>query len=357
MKKRINITVATGMHEMGGIATVLNILNNGFFQQWNMRHVTTHTNASRLFGLNKIFLFIFALIKLVWFLTFYHVGVVHIHIASRGSYKRKSLIIRLAKLFNAKVILHLHGAEFQEFYNNECSPDKQQHIRKTFDLADAVIVLSTQWYSWMTTIVSDPTKVHVVYNAVETLELNRNNVEQGRILFLGRLGERKGVKDLINAFTIVVKNHPHARLTLGGDGDIDTFKQHVERLGISDNVDFLGWVAGEQKNLWLSKADVYCLPSYNEGFPMGVLEAMSANIPVVASTAGGIPDAIKDGVDGLLIEAGDVEKLAAHLELMISNRNLNTTFSTTAKKKFIKNFSKQAVFPELDKIYTELMSK
>ena len=357
MRKQINVTIATGMHEMGGVATVLNVLNGGFFQKWNMRHVTTHTNASQFFGLNKVLLFVFALMKLTWFLMFYNVGIVHIHMSSRGSYKRKSLIVRLVKIFKTNVIIHLHGAEFQTFYNKECSKKKQKHIRATFDLADAVIVLSTQWHSWMTTIVSDPTKVRVVYNAVETLDLNRNNVEQGRILFLGRLGERKGVKDLINAFAIVVKNHPHARLTLGGDGDIGTFKQLVEKLGISDNVDFLGWVAGEQKNLWLSKADIYCLPSYNEGFPMGVLEAMSANIPVVASTAGGIPDAIKDGVDGLLIEAGDVEKLAAHLELMISDRDLNTTFSTTAKKKFINNFSKQAVFPELDKIYTELMSK
>nr|WP_241214457.1 glycosyltransferase family 4 protein [Vibrio alfacsensis] len=167
----------------------------------------------------------------------------------------------------------------------------------------------------MKTIVSDPTKVHVIYNAVDTLDLNRSNIDQGRILFLGRLGERKGVKDLIDAFAIVLKQYPDCRLTLGGDGDIATFKQQVKNLGISNNVDFLGWVAGEQKKIWLSKADVYCLPSYNEGFPMGVLEAMSANIPVVASTAGGIPDAIENSVDGLLIEAGDVEMLATHLKL------------------------------------------
>ncbi|CAE6928133.1 Glycosyl transferases group 1 [Vibrio sp. B1REV9] len=357
MRKKINITVATGMQEMGGVATVLNVLSRGFNDNWNMRHITTHTNHTYWFGLNKIFLFLFSIIKLSYYLTFFNVGIVHIHMASRGSYKRKSVIIRIAKLFRAKTILHLHGAEFQEFYNNECSFKKQAHIRKTFDLADAVIVLSTQWHSWMKTIVGDPTKVHVIYNAVDTLDLNRSNIDQGRILFLGRLGERKGVKDLIDAFAIVLTEYPDSRLTLGGDGDVATFKQQVKNLGISNSVDFLGWVAGEQKKIWLSKADVYCLPSYNEGFPMGVLEAMSANIPVVASTAGGIPDAIEDSVDGLLIEAGDVEMLATHLKTMISNRDLNAAYSASAKKKFINNFSKQAVFPELDKIYTELMSK
>ncbi|MGR5409975.1 glycosyltransferase family 4 protein [Vibrio sp. PNB22_8_1] len=357
MTRKINVTVATSPNGNGGIATVLNVLSDGFFDQWNMRQVVSHARTNRFGFLGTLFVFAAALFKLTYLLIFYHVGIVHIHMASRGSYRRKSLIIRLAKLFNPKVILHLHGAEFKEFYNNECLSDKQNHIRNTFDLADAVIVLSTQWHSWMKTIVSDPTKVHVVYNAVETLDLNRSSIDQGRILFLGRLGERKGVKDLIDAFAMVLAEYPDARLTLGGDGDVATFKQQVKNLGISNNVDFLGWVAGEQKKVWLSKTDVYCLPSYNEGFPMGVLEAMSANIPVVASTAGGIPDAIKDGIDGLLIEAGDIEMLAAHLKKMISDRALNTAYSARAKKKFINNFSKQAVFPELDKIYTELMNK
>ncbi|MFT6918360.1 MAG: glycosyltransferase involved in cell wall biosynthesis [Cognaticolwellia sp.] len=357
MKKQINVTVATGIHEMGGVATVLNVLNGGFFQKWNMRHVTTHTNTTRIFGFNKLALFASAIIKLVYYLTFYRVGVVHIHMSSRGSYTRKLIIVRLAKLFNANVILHLHGAEFQEFYSNESSTEKQAHIRDTFDLADAVIVLSTQWLSWVKTITKAPEKARVVYNAVETLVLDRSGVEQGLILFMGRLGERKGVKDLINAFAIVVKELPHARLALGGDGDLPSFKQQVEKLGISDCVDFLGWVAGEQKHVWLSKADVYCLPSYNEGFPMGVLEAMSANIPVIASTAGGIPDAIEHNVDGLLVEAGDIETLASYLKIMICDRALNKLFATTAKKKFVNNFSKKAVFPELDKIYMELISK
>lgn len=357
MTRKINVTVATSPNGNGGIATVLNVLSDGFFDQWNMRQVVSHSRSNRFGHPGMALVFGAALFKLTYLLIFYHVGIVHIHMASRGSYKRKALIIRLVKLFNSKAILHLHGAEFQQFYNNECSNDKQEHIRKTFDLADAVIVLSSQWHSWMKTIVSNPKKVHVVYNAVETLNINRSNTEQGRILFLGRLGERKGVKDLINAFSMIVAEFPHARLTLGGDGDVATFKQQVENLGISSNVDFLGWVSGEQKHAWLSKADIYCLPSYNEGFPMGVLEAMSANIPIIASTAGGIPDAINDGIDGLLIEAGDVEMLATHLKTLISDRALNATYSTTAKKKFINNFSKQAVFPELNKIYTELMSK
>lgn len=355
MRKKINLTIATGLDGKGGIATVLNVLNTGFFQHWDMRLIKTHTGQTIFFGLNRFFIFLLSFIKLITYLTFYKVCIVHIHMASRGSYIRKSLMVRVTKFFSAKVILHLHGGEFQEFYNNECNAAKKRHIRQTFDLVDAVIVLSTQWQTWIRTIMQHPEKSHVVYNAVETLELDKSSIEQGRILFLGRLSELKGVKDLINAFAIVVKAIPSARLALGGDGDLKTYTQQVKTLDIEASVDFLGWVDGNTKNEWLSKADVYCLPSYNEGFPMGVLEAMSANIPVVASTAGGIPDAISDQVDGLLIEAGDVENLAKQLIEIIVNRELNQRLSTSAKNKFINNFSKQAVFPELDLIYKELL--
>ncbi|WP_325892094.1 glycosyltransferase family 4 protein [Grimontia sp. NTOU-MAR1] len=354
MRKKINITLSTGLSEMGGISTVINTLDNGHFQKWNVKHIATHTNDGSLFGFKKLFLFLSSILKLIYFIASREVGLVHIHMASRGSYYRKSIIVRLVKAFRVKVVLHLHGAEFQHFYYNECSNKTQLHIRQTFNYADAVIVLSTQWHSWVTTILKDPSKAHIVYNAVETLDLDRSQTEQGRILFLGRLGERKGVRDLIDAFAIVVKQLPNARLALGGDGDINTFKQQAENLGIRDSVDFLGWVSGSDKIAWLSKSDVYCLPSYNEGFPMGILEAMSANVPVVASTVGGIPDAIESGVDGLLIEAGDVEKLAEHITALIIDREMNKRLSSQAKRKFTNHFSQQAVFPKLDLIYSDL---
>ena len=275
--------------------------------------------------------------------------------ASRGSYLRKSLIVRFAKLLNNKVIIHLHGAEFQTFYNDECTDKKQAHIRHTFDVADCVIVLSSQWLSWVTTIVKVKSKVKIVYNAVPALTLDRSLQQHSSILFLGRLGERKGVADLIHAFKSVLEKDDTATLLLGGDGDINLYKSLVNSLGIKNNVQFLGWVSGEEKNSYLAKADVYCLPSYNEGFPMGVLEAMSAGVAVVASTAGGIPDAITSEKEGLLITAGDVDGLTCALLRVISDRKLNNQFTISAKNKFDQNFSEPVVFSVLEKIYNDLL--
>jgi glycosyltransferase involved in cell wall biosynthesis len=356
MRSKINITIATSMNGKGGVATVLNTLNSGgFFDKWDMKVIVSHTRGAKFERISRLFVFASVFAKLVYFNLFYNVGIVHIHMASRGSYLRKSLIARFAKALKNKVIIHLHGAEFQTFYNDECSEKKQTHIRQTFDLADSVIVLSSQWLTWMKTIVKEQSKIKVVYNAVPQLVLDRGLQQNSSILFLGRLGERKGVADLIHAFKGVLAKDKSATLLLGGDGDLNLYKELVNSLGIKDNVQFLGWVSGEEKNSYLAKADVYCLPSYNEGFPMGVLEAMSAGVAVVASTAGGIPDAIASEKEGLLITAGDVDGLTDALLSITSDRELNQSFTLAAKSKFDKNFSEPVVFSVLDKIYNELL--
>nr|WP_248290900.1 glycosyltransferase family 4 protein [Pseudoalteromonas arctica] len=274
--------------------------------------------------------------------------------ASRGSYTRKSKLIKLIKYFKTKVVLHLHGSEFREFYKNECNELKQAQVRATFNSVDKVIVLSTQWLSWLNTILDDPKKGVVVYNAVPKLEIEKEKTNNFNFIFLGRLGERKGVSDLINAFKGVVKAHPKARLLLGGDGDIKKYQAMVNELGLDECVELLGWVAGDKKINILKLADAYVLPSYNEGFPMGVLEAMSCNIPVIATTAGGIPDAITHNVDGLLIKPGDVEALKSAMEKLIEKPLEAKQMELSAKEKFLNNFSPTVIIPQIQNIYKEL---
>ena len=120
---------------------------------------------------------------------------------------------------------------------------------------------------------------------------------------------------------------------------------------------FLGWISGDKKLSVLRTADIYCLPSYNEGFPMGVIEAMSANVCVVSTYAGGIPDAIESGKDGLLVNAGDVEALAQALIKLIQDRELNAQLAQSGKAKFENNFSQQAILPQLQFIYDRLTRK
>ncbi|KJZ27705.1 glycosyltransferase family 4 protein [Pseudoalteromonas fuliginea] len=350
-----NLIISTDYDGQGGIATVVSTYKeNGLFERWNIEALSTHSSFAKAGKFSLVLMYAFFIIKLLKTIMFNQVGFAHIHIASRGSYTRKSIVVRILKFFNVKVLLHLHGAEFQDFYQNECSARKKLHIRKTFQMADKVIVLSSQWYKWLSTLLPNNSKLEILYNSVAVPELQRKHVEVGKIVFLGRVGERKGVYDLINAFKLVLDSCPKSQLIIAGDGNLDEAKKLVKNLDIENSIVFTGWVSGEQKKNLLATSDVYCLPSYNEGFPMGILEAMAASIPVVASRVGGIPDAIDNESSGFIIEAGDVGALAGTLTKLINDRVLNQRISTNAKIKFDLEFSLNIIIPKLEKIYKQL---
>lgn len=358
MRKTINLMVATDRKGQGGVATVVSTYAEcGFLEANQIRLIASHSTLDQGVKWRMLLRFIFALVNVVYCFVFYRVGLVHIHMSSRGSYRRKAVIVRLVKALKGKVIIHLHGAEFRDYYRDECDEPLQRHIQQTFVMADHVLVLSTQWLTWMNQVVGRTERVSVLYNAVPSLELDRSQVQPGRVAFLGRLGARKGVGDLIQAFVQVKQRYPDAQLYLAGDGEIEIYKAMANQLGLNGSVHCLGWIAGEAKNKLLTQTDIYCLPSYNEGFPMGVIEAMSAEIPVVASRAGGIPDAITDGEQGRLIDAGDIDGLAQALGDLIDQRAENQRLAEAGKQKFTENFSLQAVIPRLQSVYDELLKQ
>lgn len=350
--------VGTGISESGGISSVLRTYkDSGLLDQWNIELIQTHTNKSQLFGLNKLFLFASAIYKILSRIAFNNIGFVHIHMASRGSFTRKSIIIFICRIFKTPVILHLHGAEFRDFYQYECPPKKQEKIRQAFNACDRIIVLSSQWHSWAKTITKSPKKIITIYNAVPAISRPRSNVTPYTALFLGRLGQRKGVFDLLKAAQLLAKDFPSFKLILGGDGEESECRKIAAEYGIQDNVEFAGWVSGTAKENLLITSTVYILPSYNEGFPMGVLEAMSAKIPVIASKAGGIPDAITSESEGILIEAGDVDAIYLALKDAFTNQNKFASFAENAHHKFQKKFSFQAVIPKVSLLYEQISSE
>ncbi len=354
-KNKKNLTIATDINGKGGVSTVLKVLEQcGFNAQVRTTLIASHVSGLGWFGLKRLLVFACAIMQVLYYALKDGLGIVHIHMSSRGSYTRKSMIVRLVKKFGGKVIIHLHGAEFHIFYNDECDDRKKAHIRRTYNLADRVIVLSTQCKSWLDTIVKDPDKVVVVYNAVLPPELDEKSTSEKQILFLGSLGHRKGVSDLLEAFAKIHLDFPNSSLVIGGDGDLETYKQRARELGIEDKVKFLGWIAGDDKSNCLSNAYLYSLPSYNEGFPMGILEAMSAHIPVVSTTVGGIPDAVTDKKDGFLHQPGDINELAEILKKLLLDETLAKNIGEAGYQKYKNNFSPEIVTSQLKMIYKEL---
>jgi len=173
-------------------------------------------------------------------------------------------------------------------------------------------------------------------------------------VFLGKFGRRKGIFDLLGALAELKVYFPGIRLRCGGDGDIPGVVARAAELGLSDDVEVLGWVSGAAKQRVLAEGTIYVLPSYAEGLPISVLEAMEAGMPVVATAVGGIPDAIEDGVEGFLVSPGDISSLVNRISLLLQNPDMRSSMGLEAKMKVAAIFSPASVLPQIEALYSEL---
>jgi glycosyltransferase involved in cell wall biosynthesis len=282
------------------------------------------------------------------------VALVHVHTSSRASFWRKSAFFVLAFAFGVPAILHLHGSEFAVFHDRECGVIRRRFVRWIFDRSARVLVLSQAWRDWVRGMCNNP-NVQVLYNPVSIPPaIVPTQRERGRLLFLGRLGKRKGTYDLIEAVTRLAPVHPDLRLFLGGDGDVDAVNARAHELGVAGRVKALGWVRNADKQAQLGRASIYVLPSYHEGLPMSILEAMAAGLPVVSTNVGGIPEAVRDGAEGFLVEPGDIDSLADRLRRLLVDPEVAAQMGCAARARADALFSAAAVLPQLEEVWASL---
>ena len=134
------------------------------------------------------------------------------------------------------------------------------------------------------------------------------------MLFIGRLDAVKGGPLLIDAFAQARAAHPDAHLTVVGDGPArGALEAQAAARGLAGAVTFAGYRSQDEVAALLEEADMLVLPSFAEGVPMVLMEAMASRIPVIASRVAGVPELVEDGVTGFLVPPGDVESLAARM--------------------------------------------
>jgi glycosyltransferase involved in cell wall biosynthesis len=145
-------------------------------------------------------------------------------------------------------------------------------------------------------------------------------------LFTGWLVRANGVLDLIEAYkhSDILRN---CHLILAGDGDLmNELKNNIEKNRLH-NISLLGWCKSEKIDELLLSSDVFVLPTYSEGFPNSILEALAKGLPIISTPVGGIPDSVIDGLNGFLIKSGDVSELKNKMEWCVNNRDLLNNYS------------------------------
>lgn len=337
--------ITLGTDAPGGIKSVIDgYIADGLYDEVEHLRVTTHLGNSKV---EDISLFLRSLIKIFPLLFSKKEIILHCHMSYNGSFWRKLIFLLIAKLANQKTVIHLHGSEFKVYFRNSTKLRKKLIIY-LINNANEFVVLSKGWSSYILSIAD---KVPcVINNYVDVLDGSsvRENTE---VLFLGAFIERKGIYDLLRALPLL--NSP-IKLNLCGAGEDEKVQSLVRELNLSDLVVFHGWVDSAKKYKLLERSSVFVLPSYNEGLPMAIIEAMGKNIPVICTPVGAIPEIIKNRETGLLVNVGDIKAIALALDELLSDTDLTNTIAKNAKKVYLSKFTSKTILPLWKELYANV---
>jgi glycosyltransferase involved in cell wall biosynthesis len=267
---------------------------------------------------------------------------VHVNMAERLSLLRKSVIVVTCRALGLPVVLHLHAAQLHHFYRSLPSPLRWL-TRWVFSLPASVVVLGTSARRFVTEELGVPAeRVDIVINGVPEPAPRSPRTDNGgtqQVLFLGNLSERKGVSDLLQALARPGFQTGRLEVVLAGGGDLAGYRAKARALGVDRFVRFEGWCDQDKVAELLSRSDLLVLPSYDEGLPLVILEALAHGVGVVCTPVGEIPSVLTHGVNAYFVAPGDIDALAAGLQEVLDRPGLLRALGSNGRVLYQQQFS------------------
>jgi len=354
------IMVGPSLKVRGGISASAAALLSGLpADAPRVTYVATQIDGSRSL---KTLAALLGMLRLFCLLALRRADIVHVHMSTGASFIRKSAVLAMARMFGCRTITHVHAGRFPKFFKAS-SPARQKTIVRDLEESDLVLALTEEWKGRLAEI-APRANIRVLMNSIRASQFeavipDRPPVPEngGSLLFLGWIVKDKGVLDLAEALALVVSERPEITVEFGGDRDVEMLRTRVASLGLTDRVRILGWVMDDQKLDTLRRAHVFVLPSYAEGLPMAMLEAMAAGLPLITTPVGGIPEVVRDGENGILIEPGDVEALAGSILALLGDEGLRERMATANVEVIRREHDARAVAAKLCLWYDEIMGE
>ena len=356
MSKIKVLVIGSDSSVKGGITTVINQYLNSNLTSVDFSLLPTYIEGKTfekcLFYLNNIG-------KLVKKLMTDAIDIVHIHMSYKGSFFRKYIVAKVCKIFKKKVVLHLHGSEFKLFYDKS-NKIIQKLIINLFEKCDCTIVLGDYWKECILEIAPNA-RVEIFNNSINIPNSKVSRPDETiNVLFLGVLIKRKGIYDLLEVIRQLsqegILKEKNIKFIFGGDGkEYDAIKQKVYDYELVDYVELMGWVDSKLKNELLQKAHLFVLPSYNEGLPMAILEAMSYGIPVVSTNVGSIKEVVIYSYTGYLVNPGNQEELKNSILNCLADSLHWEEMSRNCIEIIEKNFNEIRYFEKVEDLYYNLI--
>lgn len=203
--------------------------------------------------------------------------------------------------------------------------------------------------------------VEVVYNGVDTnffVPSERKNEDEPYILYAGSLDALKGLFDLIKSAKEVCREQQNVKFVLAGRGPLEKkLKRFVHNLGLDENFSFTGHLNQEALLRYYQNATVFVHPSYHEGLPTTILEAMSCKIPVIGTKVAGTSEVVTDGETGFLVPPKSPDKLATAILSLLINKELRESMGINASECIKRNFNWNLISKKFEEIYMDMLNK
>ncbi len=333
--------VTPALDASGGIGRLMGYLLAGLpAERFEAVHVDPRGRRSSPIAALPILLY--AWLLLFSLLLRRRVDVVHLNVSFRGSSFRKALMALPCHIFGVPFVVHFHAATYADFWQH-LPRFLQSRLRRFFQSAAEVIVLGDHWRDYVCSELGVLREnVAVIPNGVpgpSTWAPRPASTSPPHVLFLGRLEQRKGAADLIAAFASPRVMARPWTATFAGDGNAARYERLASDVGLGKRIAFPGWRSPEEVRTLLARTDFLVLPSYAEGQPLAVIEAMAYGLPVVATDVGSIADAVLNEVTGLLVPAGDLTELCAAIERLLTDVTLRGRLGAQARQRWSEVFT------------------
>ena len=323
------LMLGPGLGVQGGISAVERMTLAALPQGVSATHIATMEEGSKA---RKLVAYLRALARTF---TVRRPDVVHIHFASRASSVRKMSLARLALARGCKVIMHAHGGAYRDYWKS-LSPRARAANLAVLKRVHALIVLGEGWREFFVSIGVPRERVVVLPNPVwlpAVLPL-RGHAARVTFAYLGLIGANKGTFDLVEALALLPRaTLDRIHVVIAGNGEHHELGRRIARHSLHGTVEVRSWLDAAQRDALLAEAEAFILPSYHEGLPMALLEAMAWGLAPIVTPVGSIPELVDADVNGLLAQPGDLAGLAAAIEWLALDDALRRRLGAAARRR------------------------
>jgi glycosyltransferase involved in cell wall biosynthesis len=345
----------------GGVSNFIQVISEKISDNVNIHHLFIGKSIDKKGLINRVFKPLIDSVKLVKKIKNNNYDIIHINPSlDIKSFLRDGLFILIINLGKPhKSLVFFHGWQDKDarlILNNKflCFL-----MNNTYGRANKIIILSGEVAKQLVDMGINEEKL-ILFSTMFNGNIfdgikRQNNRDEIVLLFMSRFVPGKGILELLDAFNEIQIHYPEVTLHLLGNGsEKETIEKVIAKLGLQKNVKLLGYIEGKEKAQELVNADIFILPSYSEGCPISLLEAMAAGLPVITTAVGGIPDIITDEKNGVLLTNHTPDIIKQGIEKMLESKIKRTKIGELNKKIAWENYESKIITSKIENIYRKI---